>query len=47
MIARINTQQIAQNRINLERAARMKHNRRFDDVSLVVRLALWVVGGVK
>lgn len=47
MISRGQNKQIAQNRLNLERCARIKHNPQFDQRSLIVDLALMLVGGVK
>ncbi len=46
MICRSHAQQIAQNRKNLERSARIKHNPQFDQRSLIADLALMVLGGV-
>lgn len=47
MISRTHAKQIAQNRRNLERSARIKHNPQFDQRSLIADLALMLVGGVK
>ena len=47
MITRSQNKQIAQNRLNLERSARIKHNPQFDQRSLIVNLALMLSGGVK
>jgi hypothetical protein len=47
MISRIHAKQIAKNRRNLERSARIKHNPQFDQRSLIADLALMLVGGVK
>jgi len=47
MISRTHAQQIAQNRLNLERSARIKHNPQYDQRSLITDLALLLLGGVK
>lgn len=47
MISRTHAKQISQNRLNLERSARIKHNPKFDQRSLIADLALLLVGGVK
>jgi hypothetical protein len=38
MMTRANAQQIAKNRLNLEKAARIKHNQQFDKVSTITGL---------
>lgn len=47
MINRTHAKQIAKNRLNLERSARIKHNNQFDKRSLIADLALLFFGGVK
>lgn len=47
MISRNHAKQIAQNRLNLERSARIKHNPQFDARSLFTDLAQILAGGVK
>jgi hypothetical protein len=47
MINRTHAKQIAQNRLKLERSARIKHNPQFDQRSLIADLALMLAGGVK
>jgi len=47
MITRSQNKHISQNRLNLERSARIKHNPQFDQRSFIAELALKLVGGVK
>ncbi len=47
MISRTDAKQIAQNRLHLERSARIRHNPQFDERPLIVDLALLLMGGVK
>jgi hypothetical protein len=47
MISRTHAKQITQNRLNLERSARIKHNPQFDQRPFITSLALMIIGGVQ
>lgn len=47
MISRTDAKQIAQNRLHLERSARIRHNPQYDNRPLRVNLALLLMGGVR
>lgn len=47
MITTSQNKQIAQNRLHLERSARIKHNQKFDQRSFLADLALMLVGAAQ